>query len=369
MRSVKKYKIIIIIIIFAGIIFLAGRLLTEKKPDVKDGDNIVRVKRGDLSVSVDVKAVIKPLNVMEIKSRVKGKIIKMPAQKGEFLEKGSLAAEIQNTFLMSAVDQSLLELNKAKAGLEKIRSEVETEKERNQQLLKTAEKNLEKAKLELQKAVEMEKIKEALKKNNIETESELIKQEVGLRLTINDMQKKISKLNEKKPVPLKELETAKISLESARSEYELVLQYLALAEKPIVEEKIDVEKFGIKQAELELQKTKERIKTRETRDKDMITMEAEVLKKQEAFKIAEDNLKETIIAAPISGTVLEKNIEEGGIITPGMLMDPEGYTLASMTNLEKVYITANVNEKDAGKIRRGQSVKVIADIFPKNIFM
>ncbi|MDD5772944.1 MAG: HlyD family efflux transporter periplasmic adaptor subunit [bacterium] len=364
----KKYKILIIIIIFAGVVFFAGKLLTRKKLYLKDEEGIIKVKRGDVLFSVNMLATIKPLNVVEIKSKATGEIIKMPVAKGDFMEEGALVAEIENAVIRSAAAKVGGELNAAKARFEKIKTEVEVEKERNQKFLKAAEDNLEVRKLELKNAIEREKIKEAYRKDNVATESELIKQEVDFKLTINDLQKKISELSKRKPVPTKELALLKLNLESAESEYGLVLNYLELIKNPIVKEKVDVEKFGIKQAELELAKAEEKINAQKAREKDVIAAGSEVSKKQEAFKIAEENLKATMVTAPIAGTILQKNFEKGQKISSEMLFSSAGAVVATMADISKVYINAKINNNDLADLKEGKQLKITADIFPENNF-
>lgn len=364
----KKYKIIIIIIIFAGVTFFAGRLFIGKKPDEKNAENVIMVKRGDISVSVEVSEVIKPLKVVAIRSRLMGKIMKTPVQKGDYLEEGALIAEIENTYAKSDVERCLVELGAAKARSEQIKYEIGVEKEKNQKLLETAKNNLENAKRELQKAVDREEKKELLKKNNIETESELIKQEVAIRFTMNEIQGKINELSKKEPVPIKELELLKKNLESAKSEYTLVLQYLELTKRPVVKEKIDMEKFGIKQAEQEFIKAKENIKAQEAKEKNLIAAESEVTKKQDALKLAEDNLKDTIITAPITGTIMQMNFEKGQIISSDKTVNSSGIIVATIADLSKICINAEIGKKYLENIKTGQRVNITADGFRKKKF-
>jgi HlyD family secretion protein len=119
---------------------------------------------------------------------------------------------------------------------------------------------------------------------------------------------------------------------------------------------------------LDLSKAQQNILAEKARAQDIVTAEADIIKQRVSLKLAEDNLKDTRITAPISGTILEKSVEEGQVISSGMSISSTGTTIAKMANLAKVYIDANVDETDIAKIMLQQQVKIVVDSFPKEIF-
>ncbi len=73
------------------------------------------------------------------------------------------------------------------------------------------------------------------------------------------------------------------------------------------------------------------------------------------------NVDLAVIRAPISGTVLKKLVHPGEIGAPGV----PAFMLA---DLDRVYITANVEEKRLAKVRPGQRVEVTVDGVPGRLF-
>ncbi|MEZ4926538.1 MAG: efflux RND transporter periplasmic adaptor subunit [Saprospiraceae bacterium] len=65
----------------------------------------------------------------------------------------------------------------------------------------------------------------------------------------------------------------------------------------------------------------------------------------------------TSLKAPMTGTLGMRFIERGSVIGPGI-------QVAQMTNLEKLSLMVKVTEKDVLKVRKGQSVTVVADVYP-----
>ncbi|MDD5772943.1 MAG: efflux RND transporter periplasmic adaptor subunit [bacterium] len=358
----KKIKWIAAIIIIAGIIFLAYKFLIKNKSSSKPKESIFTVKRGELIVSVNVTGTIEPYTTVEVKSKASGKIINMPVEQGDYLKNGDLIAEIEKTFTQPVVDQAKADLDASMARLEKIKIDVKYEKEDNDRAVKTAENNLNISKLkltQLQIGSRPEEIKRA--------QSNLEKAKSNLDLAQSQYER-LSKLNEKGFVSKDDIESAKTKLESAQSDYEQALQSLELTKTPATKEDLDMARFQITQAELDLQKAQQKVVSEESREQDIITAQTDVVKDKVALQLAEDNLKDTRVTAPMAGTILQTNVAEGTVISSGMSLNSIGTTIAVMANLTKVYIDADVDETDIGKIQVGQSVKITVDAFPKKNF-
>jgi HlyD family secretion protein len=74
-------------------------------------------------------------------------------------------------------------------------------------------------------------------------------------------------------------------------------------------------------------------------------------------QLAESQLAKTVIAAPLSGTVLTKSIEVGELATPGR-------PIATLVDLERVELKIYVPEQEIGKLRLGNEARVRTDAFP-----
>ena len=76
--------------------------------------------------------------------------------------------------------------------------------------------------------------------------------------------------------------------------------------------------------------------------------------------ITEENLK---ITAPVSGTIIQKNVEEGE-----MVVSSESYSggtvILTIADLSQMIILAEINEIDIGKISLDQPVDISIDAFP-----
>ncbi len=92
---------------------------------------------------------------------------------------------------------------------------------------------------------------------------------------------------------------------------------------------------------------------------------AQVRAAEVALDRARRNLSYATIAAPISGTVIRRDVEVGQTVNAG-LSAPKLFLLAG--DLARMHILANVDESDIGRIREGQAVTFTVQAFPDRVF-
>ncbi|MGB5107730.1 MAG: efflux RND transporter periplasmic adaptor subunit [Candidatus Zixiibacteriota bacterium] len=155
----------------------------------------------------------------------------------------------------------------------------------------------------------------------------------------------------------------KIDPEQVQFEYDKAVADLAVA------------KASMQTTEREVNRQKELF------DKDMVseaemegtqlTLEqarASLVRAQAAVADAKKRLDDTVVRSPISGLIIQSNVEEGNIIASGISNVSGGTALMQIAQVDSVYIVAQVDETDIGKVELGQKVEVEADAFPDETF-
>lgn len=89
---------------------------------------------------------------------------------------------------------------------------------------------------------------------------------------------------------------------------------------------------------------------------------AEVAQVEAEVKKAKWRFDNTTVRAPISGTILKKNAEEGNIVNPVAFNG--SFSLCDMADLSKLEVDLSVNERDIGKVFTKQRCEIAADAFP-----
>jgi HlyD family secretion protein len=96
--------------------------------------------------------------------------------------------------------------------------------------------------------------------------------------------------------------------------------------------------------------------------------DAAVVRARAALDIARQQLQDATITAPTSGTVIERPVAEGTVITSATSSASGGTTILKMADLSKVRMRAMVNETDIGNVLPGQLATVTVDAFPNRRF-
>lgn len=77
-------------------------------------------------------------------------------------------------------------------------------------------------------------------------------------------------------------------------------------------------------------------------------------------------LQNCIIRAPISGTILKKNAEEGSLVNPIAMQG--FYSLCEMADLSDLEVDLTIQERDISKVFQGQKCQVRAEAFPDRVY-
>jgi len=92
---------------------------------------------------------------------------------------------------------------------------------------------------------------------------------------------------------------------------------------------------------------------------------AQVLQREAAVRQIEVDLANTEIRSPVSGTVVQRNVELGATVAAS-LQSPTLFLIAD--DLRHMEISANIDETDVGRIRPGQRVTFAVNAYPGRTF-
>ncbi len=96
---------------------------------------------------------------------------------------------------------------------------------------------------------------------------------------------------------------------------------------------------------------------------------AQLIRAQATFDQAQIRLNDCVVRSPIDGLVLDKPVDEGQVIMGGLNTVSGGTTIVTIADMSRVYVYANIDEVDVGKIKLGQEAQIVADAFPEEKFI
>ena len=416
------------IVLIAAVAIVVGRIVFATKDDAANaGASAVKtatVERGDIAVTIDATGTIKPLNIVEVSSKASGKILELKVDAGDYVEKDEIIAVIETTYVQISLEQAQADLQSAEARLEQAEIDIQLQREQSDIQIRQAQESLAEAEqrlTQLKEDIRLEKI--ANKRGVMDAENGLNIANIRYKLLTSDEVREENRgrakasleqdkanldlvtaehernktLYQKELISLAALESSQAQLKSAEARHKSAVENLKLVEKPATEAELELGKADIKKAEFNLELANERVEAEASRDMDIKLQEQRIVQAEESLKLAQANRKQitrkerdietarlavkrnqtqlelrqieyddTVIKAPISGTILDKLVEEGQLITSRLssLASTEGQAIVTMADLDTVYVVTEVDETDIGKIQIGQPVTINVEAYP-----
>lgn len=167
-------------------------------------------------------------------------------------------------------------------------------------------------------------------------------------------------LNQADPVELayltakENMETAEKILENTKQVVDFKAEERAQLDKAKADR--DALQAQLKQAQENLEKVK-----KGAAPEDIEALKSAVAQTEAAFNLAQDLVQKCTVKSPIAGVILEKYVNLGDSVDIGS-------ALFSLANLDNLYVNIYLDEKEVGKVRLNQEVKVKVDAYPEKEF-
>ena len=434
MGRLGKWKIVTIVgaVLLVVAAVAVGRIVFTNSNGTNSAEatqiKTATVERGDIAVTIDATGTIKPLNIVKVSSKASGKILELKVDAGDYVEQDEIIAVIETTYVQISLEQAEADLKSAEARLQQAEIDIELQREQSAIQIRQGQESLAEANqrlVQLKEEIRLEKIAnargvldaknslniakiryklltsdEVREENRQRAKNSLDQESANLELvTAEHVRNK--KLYEKELISQAALESSQAQLKSAQARHRSAEENLKLVEKPATEAELELGQADIRKAEFNLEVAEERVEAEATRDMDIELQEQRIVQAEESLKLTMANQKQierrerdletarssvkrsetqlelrqieyddTIIKAPISGTILEKLVEEGQVITSRLssIASEEGQTLVTMADLDTVYVVTEVDETDIGKVEIGQPVTITVEAYPDTPF-
>lgn len=106
----------------------------------------------------------------------------------------------------------------------------------------------------------------------------------------------------------------------------------------------------------------------ETSALDYANAQAALVRARAQLDLAKQRLEDATVAAPVAGTIIERTVSLGQVITSATGSMGGGTTLLKMADLDRVRVRALFNETDIGTVRASQNATVVVDAYPDRRF-
>ena len=132
------------------------------------------------------------------------------------------------------------------------------------------------------------------------------------------------------------------------------------SEGAISEQQLDQAKnhFEIAQAQYEVASESYKLVSEGASPEDIKTVEAQVRQAQSALELARSQLNNSIVRAPISGSVTGISVKTGELVSSAM-------PLLSIMDSNELFLKTGISEKDIAAVHIGQDTEILIDAFPE----
>jgi HlyD family secretion protein len=127
---------------------------------------------------------------------------------------------------------------------------------------------------------------------------------------------------------------------------------------------------NVEQAQARLNNTRQQLSQQQSgyRVEEIEQAAAQVASARARLNEVSSRLNDTIIRAPFSGIITQRNAIEGDFVTPTSFASSTSAATSIVTLANDLEILAKVPEVDIGQIKPGQQVEIRADAYPKQVF-
>ncbi len=143
----------------------------------------------------------------------------------------------------------------------------------------------------------------------------------------------------------------------------------ANADIEVAQARIDIAQRQVERSQELLESGVISTQEHESRTLEFANARASLIKARTNSQLAQLRLQDVTIRAPMAGTILEKNVEEGQVIQSSSQDVSSGTTLLVMANLDVIQVRTFVNEGDLGEIMEGMTTFVTVDAYPDRTFV
>jgi len=291
-------------------------------------------------------------HITQLATRVGGTVVKVLVNDNQYVEAGTLVAEIDPRDYQVAVDRARAELADAEATATAAGTGVPIAEVSTRSDVRQASGGLEEAQAGI--AVADSQV-EAAKAQLVAVQARLRERESTAVKTAKDVER-FKPLVAKEEIAQQQFDAAVAAADAARAAADAAQSDVAAAQTAVAvaQQRAVQARATAGQAEATLQTARTAPQQLEATRARHASAEARVQQMRAALAQAELNLERTKIKAPTAGTVSRKTVEVGAVVQPGQ-------PLMALVSLTDVWVVANFKETQLAEMRDGQRATIEVD--------
>lgn len=313
----------------------------------------VPVESEDLTLRITASGKVVPVQSVNLSPKTSGRLEDLRVEQGDKVEQGQIIALMDDADIQAQLAQSRANLAQVQAELAQARAGSRPEE------IGQARARLQQAEAQLSQARAGSRVEEIA-----QAKAQVDAAAARVSLTSSRVQRNRS-LAAQGAIAQDTLDEVVADDGSARAALQEAQRRLAQLQNGSRTEEIAQRQGAVVEARQALQQLQNG-----TRPEEIAQAEAAVAAAVGQMQAVQVQLRDTIIRAPFSGVITQKDATEGAFVTP--TTSGSSSSSANVTSIAKIArgleILAQVPEVDVGQIKQGQQVEIIADAYPDQVF-
>lgn len=350
----KVIRIIIIVVIIAAIGVTISHSRKAKKPAPP---RTVIAKKGDLQTFVTETGIIMPVDKIDVKSKVAGRLIEVAIHEGDIVKKGQLVAKVDRTLIDPQLERSRAQVAQSQARYQQAIETFRLQERQTNMAIASAEANLKTSKFHLAA------VKAGSRPQEIAQQREQVNR---AKIVLEDAQRT---LNRKKALLAKgfvsqaDTDSAQTSVDTAESSLMTAKHQLDLMLAGPRKEDINEAQAQVETARLQLATAKANALQNQVRKSDIDQAVAGVSQSQNDLQQLNVNVADTTIYAPADGIILKTYKEVNEIVQSATTGFSDSQSIIATIG-QRLEVRVGINEVDIPRVRIGAPVEVTIDSIP-----
>ncbi|KJH73342.1 efflux RND transporter periplasmic adaptor subunit [Aliterella atlantica] len=313
----------------------------------------VPVTAKDVTLRITASGKVVPVQSVNLSPKTSGRLVQLLVDQGDKVEQGQIIARMDDTDLQAQLTKARANLAQSQAQLDETRAGSRPEE------IAQAQARLDQAQAQLDQARTGNRPEEIA-----QAQAQVEAAQARVNLTSSRVQRNRN-LASQGAIAQDTLDEVIADDRSAKANLQEAQRRLAEVRSGSRSEEIAQRQAAVAEAREALQQLQNG-----SRPEEIAQRQAAVAAAASELKAIQVQLNDTIIRAPFAGIVTQKYATEGAFVTP----TTSASSTASATSTSIVAIArglevlAQIPEVDIGQIKSGQSVEIVADAYPNQVF-
>lgn len=353
-KAVKPWIVGLIVLVLVAALGVRLRGTLHRPPPPP---RTLLARTGDIAVEVRETGTIQPVDKVDVRSKVAGRLLSLPITEGQRVRAGQLIATVDRTLLDPQIAQTRAQLEQAQARLQQAQAGYRLQVVQSRMAVAQATASLETAQ------AQMAAVSAGARPQELAAQREAVRRaQITLDDSLNTQRRKRS-LVAKGFLAQAEADAADVAVDTARSNLAAARQALSLTEAGARAEDVNSARAQVNAARVQLAAARANALQDAVRKSDVAQASASV--RQIAGNLSQlmVQVADTRIVAPASGIVLKKYRQAGEIVqsaTTG-LSDTHSIVATLGSRLE---VQVGINEVDVAKVKKGAPATIRVDAVP-----